>query len=1166
MHYIRKISLLLAAIVLGLLSQTAEAQNIGNCERSVGESFLDINNVRAKILNNGGLFWNGGANIYEIPKGGGHNTIFASGIWVGGQVGGQLRMAASTYGPWEFWSGPLNDDGTAPADCSPWDRIWKVSKEDVVAYEGSGAAIPDLADWPTGLGAPTLDANGDLIDLLDQPLASRVDRKINLGAGERPAILGDQMLWWIMNDRGNTHENTDTPPIGLEAHGSAFAFNTAGAIGNTTFYKFRLFYKGTQPLEQTYMAIYSDPDLGAAFDDYVGSDTTLGLGYVYNADNDDDGNYGANVPASGYDFFQGPLVDNNGRDDDRDGTVDEPGERLQMTAFGYYNNGGGATGDPSTGPDFYNNMQGRWKDGLRYTFGGDGRTFSTIPTNFVFPGDPESREFWTELNSDGQGTAIPPADRRFFMSTGPFTINPGDEQELVFGLVTSFGTDHLNAVTQMKADDALAQAVFDIDFALPSPPAGPRVTVTELNNSVTLDWGYNPTDNNYLDSYVAIDPLLSPDIADRDYVFEGYNVYRFASTSDIEGTLIATYDVVNGVTRVIEGLELTFVTAEGSDSGLAHSHTIDGLTNYTTYEFGVQAYAYNAVSGQKVYPGPVTRVSAVPSRTDLVLSDAAVAAKRANASVDIVATPGENNVGDGSISADVVNPARVTGASYSVNFYTVNTDDLGKNSIVRVEELEEGDIDGKPAMGGITLGKSAGTDVVTYDVINNTTGGTVFDGTATVANLGTAPPQGNDVVQFDGLAMNVGGAPDDIAAFLMTANANGPLDPPEMGTFAFNGNGFPILDYTADGIQNGRGDRPTGNQQANGSTWGLATGRSSSAGASGNYATFISRALRNGWGDIVPNDFEVRFTAECYNAWRAAYDAGEATVTNPTTDGCYLYDRFGQYDGFSLQYVPFEVWHTGIGTKDDTSDDFRMIVAGIDWSLDGWGIDPDDHPVSGGTDDPQTDWSYWYLPVNRAPGEAGYTEWLTTLINTCYPQTPDCNPVNHGGEPFSRMVFVNWNGGSVAGGVFDADMPEAGTVFRIETTKPNQPGDSFAFSTDGLGARAKTEAENISALDEIGIVPNPYKGASAYEVSQLVDQVRFTNMPNTATIRVFTLNGTLIRTLEKNSPANMFPWDLTTEEGLPIASGMYIIHVETDLGERVLKFGVVKKRIQLNNF
>jgi hypothetical protein len=90
-------------------------------------------------------------------------------------------------------------------------------------------------------------------------------------------------------------------------------------------------------------------------------------------------------------------------------------------------------------------------------------------------------------------------------------------------------------------------------------------------------------------------------------------------------------------------------------------------------------------------------------------------------------------------------------------------------------------------------------------------------------------------------------------------------------------------------------------------------------------------------------------------------------------------------------------------------------------------------------------------------------------------------------------------------------------------------------------------------------------GASAYETSQIVDVARFTGLPEEATIRIFTLNGKLIRQLQKSSPSTYLEWDLQTEDNLPIASGMYLIHVEVpDLGERVLKFGVVKKQVQLN--
>ena len=120
---------LLLALLLGIAPE-AQAQ-VGNCTPALGEAFLDINNVRARILNNGGLFWRGDPFVYEVPKGGGANAIFTSGIWIGGFVGGNLRAAAARYGSYQFWGGPLDDNGNPPADCAEFDRLYKVSRSDM---------------------------------------------------------------------------------------------------------------------------------------------------------------------------------------------------------------------------------------------------------------------------------------------------------------------------------------------------------------------------------------------------------------------------------------------------------------------------------------------------------------------------------------------------------------------------------------------------------------------------------------------------------------------------------------------------------------------------------------------------------------------------------------------------------------------------------------------------------------------------------------------------------------------------------------------------------------------------------------------------------------------------------------------------------------------------
>lgn len=485
------VALLAVALLLGFGSE-ALAQT-GSCVTPMGEAFLDVNNVRARILNNGNLFWRSSRsaphdpNVYQVPKGGSANALLTSGVWFAGKVDGQLRAAAATWSSYEMWSGPLDEDGMPPADCSIYDKIWKVSRSDVIAFEAGTDATSDMQSWPTGLGAPTLspadadghDNNNDgeidepgemrniTAEILDLPLSLRINRVVDLAGGERPQITGDQTLWWIMNDRGNSHDGTETPPIGLEVHVQAFAFDQAGDIGNATFYKYNVFYRGDLPLEEAFIGIFSDPDLGNFADDYVGSDSTLGLGYVYNGNNDDEGadGYGPAPPAVGYDFFQGPIVPGLSTDTATVSGRAVPGfKNLDMTYFGTILHGPGIEGEPGTGSDYYNYLSGRWKDGTRWTYGGRGNLVGARETNFLFPTDPNTGAFWSELAADSAGQKNSPADRRFVMSTGPLTINPNDHQEIIFGILWARGSDNLDSVSKLFVADRVVQEMFDVRY------------------------------------------------------------------------------------------------------------------------------------------------------------------------------------------------------------------------------------------------------------------------------------------------------------------------------------------------------------------------------------------------------------------------------------------------------------------------------------------------------------------------------------------------------------------------------------------------------------------------------------------------------------------------------------------------------------------------------
>ncbi len=1127
---------LVLALLLGVTTE-ARAQ-VGNCEPALGEAYLDINNVRARLLNNGNLFWRGDPFVYEVPKGGGANAIFTSGIWIGGLVGGQLRAAATRYGNYQFWGGPLDDNGAPPVDCAQYDHLYKVSRDDISEYDASGVSSPDLRDWPTGLGAPTLappdngvdddgdgtvDEDGEQIFVLDQPVSQRLTRKIDLAGGERPAILGDQSIWWIMNDRGNEHlaRGADTPPIGLEVHALAFAFNSGGDIGNTTFYKYDLYYKGDVPLTDTYIGLFSDPDLGNYQDDWVGSDTLRGMGFVWNSDNEDEGSDGYGIPpAAGYDFFQGPIVPSPGDTAYVSGTPVPDFTNLKMAHFVFYNNGDGVTEDPANGQDYYNYLSGRWKDGKRITLGGNGRDFSDIPTDFMYPGDPGSGpascQYWSECNSDDAGTAIEAADRRFVMSSGPFTINPNDYQQVVFGIVWAQGENNYDSVQKLKIADELAQAAFDVNFDIPGPPNAPNVTATPLDGRVILEWTNPANANNYLEGYRVEDPFASVD--NNEYVFEGYTVYQYDNALDQVGSVIATYDMPNGITRVIDGIpgEPTMETARGNDSGVQPYHTVGGLTNYTTYYFGVQAYAYNDASAPKIYRGPVARIEVTPTRSTKVLSDAALEAA-ASAEADLEAT--KVGIGDGVVYASVVNPGILQDGTYTVEFYEA---EFGKRPDGAMQE--KGDIiDPLPAVELQKAAATAATVGITYDIKRD--GTVVFDGSE-----GSSPaPQRQNIVLVEGLQFSVLGPTPGFKDFQTSANAAGPLDPPDYGAFGWAG--FPD--------PRGLGAPERGRQQStNNSRWGFHAGGSSGGfGPRSDGGSFLGRSTRAGLDVIGITDYEMRFTQRCVDGVDGVLAPGD----------CLAWLRF---QGGGLVEVPYELWQTGVSTPDDPSDDVRMVPVLLDVNVEGVYDIGGDHAGSSSDDDPFTDWTYWMRPEDVSPGEAGHDAFF--------------RGEGSASEVLARTVLVVHNGGSAP--PYNPSLPETGTVFRLVTNKPNQPGDVFTMSTVGLGAQEPDQATKVARLDDIGIVPNPYRGASEYEVSQLSDQVRFTNMPDAATIRVFTLNGTLIKTIEKQSPGvATISWNLTTDHNLPIASGMYLIHFDVpNVGTKVLKFAVVKKRIQLN--
>ena len=160
--------------------------------------------------------------------------------------------------------------------------------------------------------------------------------------------------------------------------------------------------------------------------------------------------------------------------------------------------------------------------------------------------------------------------------------------------------------------------------------------------------------------------------------------------------------------------------------------------------------------------------------------------------------------------------------------------------------------------------------------------------------------------------------------------------------------------------------------------------------------------------------------------------------------------------------------------------------------------------------------------------------------------------------------FMNnlWNVGADMPVYYTADldipgsanqMARSGTL-TITPKRDNLPDtDVFSFSTAGAVASDYT-------ADNINVWPNPYFGYNPEERDPLDQQMHFTNLPTsgTCTIRVYDLAGQPVKSLYHTNGTQYEVWDLTNNFGLPVASGMYITHIETDGGNKILKLGIVQ--------
>ncbi len=1017
---------------------------------------FNINSISTWIYNNGDSDIKPSGNSgFIFPKGSNKAAVFEAGFVWGATVDGEKRVGGSTYDsgllPGAIRGGVAEDPDAAHV------RIYRVRRDwaedgasfsaEIADGEGSEASIKaqyelDWNEWPATEGAPFEDINGD----------GNYDPSVDI-----PGFVGaDQTIWYVANDYD---ENTckqlyGSKPMGVELQATFWGYRAAGAVGNIMFRKYKLINTSSSNFDSMYVSMWADPDLGDAGDDFSGCDTTLSLMYTYNGVAHDNV-YGDNPPAVGFDFFQGPIIPSAGDTAIVNGKYKVGYKNLPMSAHYFFINGDDVYTDPPLGDyegtiQFHRLFKGQiTTTGAPFTDPNTGEV-----TKFTLAGDPITGDGWID------GIVHAPGDRRQGMVAGPFNMAAGDTQEVVVAELVGGGipgVDNLQAISSLKSNDRVAQAIYDNFFNLPSAPAAPIVSVVEQDRKIVLDWGSN------LDRVIKTESSVVPGLDNIGvFKFQGYNVYQlpYRNATFEEAKRIATFDIIDGV-KVIKDVTVDAQTGEkvilpvqfGTDSGIERSLEItkdafknEKLRNGTEYYFFVSAYSFNdSTHIPNNLENPLSTLSAIPQKAN-------PGVEYGGEYGDLVEVTHTSGGSDGSIIITVVDQTKLTGLKYDVAFYV--------------------DADTNSATYGETLWK-----------LTDANGKVVLD-----KQVQIAPGEVNEGITVDGFRIRVSGPP------------------------------VGIKDWGYDG-----------NRWISGTNWGggwLFGGMDMGFNFFGSTITdgtaFMDVQLK--WAGVTDRSDEsatalaTKSKTENPDRWSKgtsyARDAGYAA-----TKGADI--PFAAYD---MESVPPR--RLNVCFVEDANNGVNNLL----WDM-GW--DGTKFANNGGRE-------------------------YTFIMASDYNEGVDYDDTNFG--PSSDVLYAIWPSSRGSRKYLLAEF-----TLDVLATNINTPNDVFEFTAPKAGYsddKAKTDVEKIN------VFPNPYYGVNPNEINKYQRYVTFNHLPSEATLRIFNLAGQLVKTVNKNDSSQYAKWSLTNENGLPVASGVYIVYVDMPkIGKtKILKVAVIQETQILDRY
>lgn len=1235
------------------------------CAAATQQKDLDLNNVRTTILNGGDMWWNLQNARYEIPKvepgQTSKHSLFSGALWIGGITQGNLRIAGQTYRQSgnDYYPGALQIDGSASitaARCKFYDQIWKVTLAEIEAFSNDesqwNSPIDGIANWP-GNGNMGEGASGEA-EFLAPFFDFNKDGKYEPSNGDFPAFeqnvlsnIPDMMLYTIYNDKGNIHSETEGLPIGLELHTQSFAYSTNDEINNMTFYRTTIYNRSTETIDSCIFGQWVDADLGNYSDDYVECDVKRNLGICYNGDDNDEGilGYGLNPPSVGVNFFEGPRK-----------IVGTDTTEIGLTKFVYYNNDFSVTGNPSRPEHYWNYLNGRWKDGLNITYGGNGRG-GTDTASFMFPGktDPAGRADWTERIAGNT-----PGDRRFLQTAGPFSLLPGSRNQVTVAVVWARATTGgaTGSFNLLKEASDKAFVLFKNNFNIVDGPRVPDLSVVELDKEIILNIVNYQATEAYTDSSAGLCSEKTK------YAFQGYQIFQLKKNStpgDLynqdEARLVAQCDVLDGnglMVNLVNDPDLGTVKkimVAGEDKGIRHSFRITRdafstlsdptLVNFQNYYYMLVAYASATncavdatqyLAGRKSIDGGGIKIfTAIPHKptprsqgTELntVWGDGP----------EIVRHEGAGNSGNTlmltqeSIEKALLAPYYVPNPKYARGMGPV------KIKVVDPFKVPNADFELRLVDSSTASNKydSLGADSTIWILTNTTTNQSyVSQRNIRSNNEQLFPELGLAITVFQAVGPgNPDNATDDANGYLSSSKVY--ADPSNEWLPGIADEMIPLTPFNwiragntgtpgfTNPAEHDFADGPTGGKRAVDprrqynkvidGTWApysLAARAVSPtptygpawAASSGGYSTdnplsdlrsvlFVITQDKTKWTRCVVIEAGENTSLNIGNAPKMTRRKSPSVGKDGKPDGTG--NGMGWFPGYAINKetgerlnimfaedssLPLEngtdmIWNP-------TSTLITNSVGGIDYKMGGkhhiyvMGSKPFRTTATGPVlyQGPRYDEGASYMELfNRIENGTSVTlnmrylysqaMWVSMTLVSPRTNLGDLNTT--GGIPCDVTINI------------DVKRPYAAQAPIEKTSVKNDSIPFYSFSTSDLAPVIGTKEAGKTALDMVSITPNPYYAYAGYEDpgNQLDTRVRIINLPKKCVVSIYTQGGFLVRRIRKDDDTRTFlEWNLKNDANVPIASGVYLIHVHADgIGERVIKWFGIMRPVDFDTF